>query len=153
MSDAVPEATQSASGGDAGELRARLDRSRAALLELLANLTERDFASEIEDGRSVLDLLAALAPAERASAAAAAPGGAEPARDASARRRRDAMLPPQVVHDLSGARRQTLIAVAAIEAAGGDTGDALAELRAIAEREEQTAETIRARFGEHKGDT
>ena len=151
MSDKAPEATQSASGGDAGELRARLDRSRATLLEMLGNLTERDFASEIEEGRSVLDLLAALAPAERVSAVSALPGGAEPGEEASARRRRDAMLPPQVVHDLSGARRQTLIALDAIEAAGGREGDPLAELRTIAEREEQAAEAIRARFGERQG--
>ena len=151
MSDEAPEATQSASGGDAGELRARLDRSRAALLEMLGNLTERDFASEIEDGRSVLDLLAALAPAERVSAVSALPGGAEPGEEASARRRRDAMLPPQVVHDLSGARRQTLIALDAIEVADGSEGDPLAELRTIAEREEQAAEAIRARFSERQG--
>ncbi len=143
---------QAANGGGAGELRARLDRSRAALLEMLANLTERDFASEIEEGRSVLELLAALAPAERVSAASALPGGAEPADEASPRRRRDAMLPPQVVHDLSGARRRTLIALDAIEAAGGVGDDALAAFRTIAEREEQAAAAIRARFAERQGD-
>ena len=115
---------------------------------MLANLTERDFASEIEDGRSVLELLAALAPAERVSAASALPGGAEPEDEASPRRRRDAMLPPQVVHDLSGARRRTLIALDAIEAAGGVGDDALAAFRAIAEREEQAAAAIRAHFDE-----
>ena len=151
MTEAAGEARQYANGGATEELRARLERSRAALLEMLANLTERDFASEIEDGRSVIDLLAALAPAERVSAASALPGGAAAAAEAGAGRRRDAMLPPQVVHDLSGARRQTLIALGAVEAAGGEEGDPLAEFRAIAEREERTAEAIRARFGEHQG--
>ena len=151
MSEAGTEAMQPANGGGAGELRARLDRSRAALLEMLANLTERDFASEIEEGRSVLELLAALAPAERVSAASALPGGAEPEDEASPRRRRDAMLPPQVVHDLSGARRRTLIALDAIEAAGGVGDDALAAFRTIAEREEQAAAAIRVRFAEPRG--
>ncbi len=153
MSEAAAGATQSGTGDGAEELRARLDRSRAALLNVLANLTERDFASEIEDGRSVLDLLAALAPAERASAAAALPDGAAPGGKERARRRGDAMLPPQVVHDLSGARRRTLLALDAIEAAGSTAGDPLAELRAIAEREEQAAAAIGARFGEREGGT
>ena len=151
MSDKAPEATQSASSGDAVELRARLDRSRATLLDMLGNLTERDFASEIEDGRSVLDLLASLAPAERVSAASALPGGAEAAHEAGARRRGGAMLPPQVIHDLSGARRRTLIALDRIEAAGGMEDGSLAEFRAIAEREEQTAEAIRAAFADRQG--
>lgn len=151
MSEATAEALPSANGGDAGELRARLDRSRTALLEMLANLTERDFASEIEDGRSVLDLLASLAPAERVSAASALPGGTEAAHEASARRRGGAMLPPQVIHDLSGARRRTLIALDRIEAAGGVEDDSLEEFRAIAEREEQAAAAIRAHFDEPQG--
>ena len=151
MSEAAGETMRSANGGAAEALRVRLERSRAALVEMLAKLTERDFASEIEDGRSVLGLLAALAPAERASAAAARPGGAEPADEARAPRRRDAMLPPQVIHDLSGARRQTLLALDAVEAAGAEEGDPLAEFRAIAEREEQTAEAIRAAFADRQG--
>lgn len=133
-------------------LRERLERSRAALLEALASLTERDFASEIEDGRSVLDLLAELAPAELADAAAAA--GTTGVRDeAVAGRRRDAMMAPQLVHDLAGARRRTLLALAAIEAAGGGEGDPLAALRAVAEREEQAAAAIRARFGDGSADS
>ena len=67
-------------------LRERLERSRAALLEALATLTERDFASEMEDGRSVLDLLAELAPAELADAAAAT--GTSGGGEAAAGRRR-----------------------------------------------------------------
>lgn len=133
-------------------LRERLERSRAALLEALESLTERDFASEIEEGRSVLDLLAELAPAELADAAAAA--GASGGRDeAAAARRRDAMMAPQMVHDLAGARRRTLLALDAIEAAGGGEGDPPAALRAVAEREEQAAAAIRARFGDGSADS
>lgn len=130
-------------------LRERLERSRSALLEALASLTERDFASEIEDGRSVLDLLAELAPAELADAAAAAGASDE----AAAGRRRDAMMAPQLVHDLAGARRRTLLALAAIEAAGGGEADPLAALHAVAEREEQAADAIRARFGDGSEDS
>lgn len=133
------------------ELRERLERSRAALLEALASLTERDFASEIEDGRSVLDLLAELAPAELADAAAAA--GTSGIGGEAAGRRRDAMMAPQLVHDLAGARRRTLLALAAIEAAGGGEGDPLAALHAVAEREEQAAAAIRARFGDGSEDS
>ncbi len=134
-------------------LRERLERSRATLLEALASLTERDFASEIEDGRSVLDLLAELAPAELADAAAAAAGTAGVRDVAVAGRRRDAMMAPQMVHDLAGARRRTLLALAAIEAAGGGEDDPLAALRAVAEREEQAAAAIRARFGDGSADS
>ncbi|MYI82380.1 MAG: hypothetical protein F4056_03410 [Chloroflexi bacterium] len=71
MSEQTEEAMQ-ARDDRVAALRERLDRSRAALLEALASLTERDFASEIEEGRSVLDLLGELAPAELADAAAVA---------------------------------------------------------------------------------
>ena len=132
-------------------LRERLERSRAALLEALASLTERDFASELEEGRSVLDLLAELAPAELADAAAAA-GTVGDGERAAAGRRRDSMMAPQLVHDLAGARRRTLLALAAIEAAGGGQGDPLAALRAVAEREEQAAAAIRAHFADGSED-
>ena len=140
MSD--PPGNERQSGPDSvAALRDRLERSRAALLETLATLTESDFASEIEEGRSVLDLLAALAPAELAASTDAA-------EDAAAVRRRDPMLAPQMVHDLAGARRRTLLALDAIEAGGSAEREAPAELRAVAEREEQAAAAIRRRFGE-----
>ena len=134
-------------------LRERLGRSRAALLEALASLTERDFASEIEEGRSVLDLLGELAPAELADAAAAEAGTAGGGDEASAGRRRDAMMAPQLVHELAGARRRTLLALDAIEAAGGGEGDPLAALSAVAGRQEQAAAAIRARFGDGVADS
>ena len=57
-----------------------------------------------------------------------------------------------MVHDLAGARRRTLLALDAIEAAGDAEGDPLATLRAVAEREEQAAAAIRARFGDGSED-
>ncbi|MYE45500.1 MAG: hypothetical protein F4X25_01880, partial [Chloroflexi bacterium] len=80
MSDSPGNERQSGPDSVAA-LRDRLERSRAALLETLATLTESDFASEIEEGRSVLDLLAELAPAELAAstdAGAAAPPPGRP---------------------------------------------------------------------------
>ncbi|MYA20869.1 MAG: hypothetical protein F4Z25_11625 [Chloroflexi bacterium] len=139
MSDPPGNERQSGPDSVAG-LRARLERSRAALLETLSTLTESDFASEIEAGRSVLDLLAELAPAELAAATDAG-------EEAAARSRRDAMLAPQMVHDLAGARRRTLLALDAIEEGGSAESEAPPELRAVAEREEQAAAAIRARFG------
>ena len=144
MSD--PPGNERQSGPDSvAALRDRLERSRAALLETLATLTESDFASEIEEGRSVLDLLAELAPAELAAATDAG-------EEAAARGRRDAMLAPQMVHDLAGARRRTLLALDAIEEGGSAESEAPPELRAVAEREEQAAAAIRARFGESSED-
>ncbi len=142
MSDTSGRTSQPSAGG-AAALRERLAQSRAALLEALANLTERDFASELEDGRSVLGLLAALAPAEL-DAAATVSGGAG---GGAARNRREAMMAPQIMHDLAGARRRTLLALETAGAGGSGEGDPLAALRAVAEREEQAAAAIRARFG------
>lgn len=152
MSEQTEDATQ-ARDDRVAALRERLERSRAALLEALASLTERDFASEIEEGRSVLDLLGELAPAELADAAAVAAHTSGVRDEAVARPRRDAMMAPQMVHDLAGARRRTLLALDAIEAAGDDSGDPLAALNAVAEREEQAAAAIRARFGDGSGDS
>ncbi len=144
MSD--PPGNERQSGPDSvAALRDRLERSRAALLETLATLTESDFASEIEEGRSVLDLLAELAPAELAASTDAR-------EEAAARGRRDAMLAPQMVHDLAGVRRRTLLALDAIEEGGSAESEAPPELRAVAEREEQAAAAIRARFGESSED-
>ena len=129
---------------DAAALRERLRRSRAGLLEALGRLTEQDFASADGDGRSVLGLLADLAPAERADAARAIAGGgaggagAPPGPPAAAR---GALLAPQAIHDLAGARRGTLRALAALEEAGRSA----AALEAIAEREERAAAAVRAR--------
>ena len=90
------------------DLRARLDASRAALLDAVRGLTERDFSAEIGAGETVADALAALARGEReavhaARAASGAPARPLPVGKAVAGR----PLPPQVVHDLAGARYET----------------------------------------------
>ena len=54
---------------DPAALRARLEASRAALLDAIARLTEQDFATDLGDGQSVVALLAALAAEEREAAA------------------------------------------------------------------------------------
>jgi hypothetical protein len=90
------------------DLRARLEASRAALLEAVRGLTERDFAAPLAEDETVVDALAALARGEReavhaARVAAGAPPRPLPAGKAVAGR----PLPPQVVHDLAGARYET----------------------------------------------
>ena len=114
---------------DAGELHERLERSRAALLEALARLTEQDFASEIDVGLTVVGLLTSLAAEERA--ATAPPELAQVTR---------ASLAPQAVHQLAGSRHLTMRALLG----GGD----LEKIAAVAEREEAAALRIRARFEE-----
>ena len=121
------------------DLRARLERSRAQLLEALAQLTEQDFASEIEEGRSVLDLLADLAPAERSAAAQARAAAGLPARATPPAATRRSLLAPQVIHDLAGARHETLLALAELEQAAGPVP---AALPAVAAREEQAGAAI-----------
>lgn len=120
-------------------LRERLERSRAQLLEALAQLTEQDFASEIEERRSVLDLLAELAPAERSAAAEARAAAGLAARAAPPPATRRSLLAPQVIHDLAGARHETLLTLAELQQAGGAVP---AALPAVAEREEQAGAAI-----------
>jgi hypothetical protein len=121
-------------------LRARLEASRAALLEAIARLTEQDFASQIDGGQSVVGLLASLATAERA-AVAEARGVAPPTGDRSG-----SALAPQAIHDLAGARFETLRALAAIEAATAPGDAAIEAISAVAAREEAAAERIRSKF-------
>ena len=91
-------------------LRAALDASRAALLASIGTLAERDFASSLPSGETVVAALAELAP----PGAGRGEGRSCRHRRACAappRRRRDrrwrAPLPPQVIHDLAGARYET----------------------------------------------
>ena len=133
---------------DAAELRARLERSRAALLRSLEGLTERDFSSELAPGETVIGLLARLAPAER-EAVRAARGEAQPSAGGAAGGR-SRPLPPPVIHDLAGARYETL---AFLEAAGAELDPEVRALIAgIAEREEEAARRIEARAQPSKGE-
>ena len=126
---------------DATALRARLDASRASLLDAIARLTEQDFASDLGDGKSVVGTLAALAADEREAAAGV--GGEAvilPGRESTA------SLAPQAIHDLAGARFETLRVLDAVEGSAEPEEAALAAISATAEREEGAAARIRARF-------
>ena len=122
-------------------LRARLEASRTSLLDAIARLTEQDFATDLGDGQSVVALLAALAADEREAAAAV--GGEAvvlPGRESTA------SLAPQAVHDLAGARFETLRVLDAVEGSAEPDDTALAAISATAEREEAAAGRIRERF-------
>ena len=126
---------------DATALRARLEASRTSLLDAIARLTEQDFASDLGDGESVIGALAALAADEREAAAAV--GGEAvilPGRESTA------SLAPQAIHDLAGARFETLRVLDAVEGSTEPDEAALAAISATAEREEGAAARIRARF-------
>lgn len=126
---------------DPAALRARLEASRAALLDAIARLTEQDFASDLGDGRSVVETLAALAAEERATAAEVGGEAAVlPGRESTA------SLAPQAVHDLAGARFETLRVLDAVEGSDEPGEAALAAIAATARREEAAAERIRVRF-------
>ncbi|MDE2695150.1 MAG: hypothetical protein OXH97_01370 [Chloroflexota bacterium] len=126
---------------DTAALRARLETSRAALLDAIARLTEQDFASDLGDGASVVETLADLAAGERATAAEVGGEAAVlPGRESTA------SLAPQAVHDLAGARFETLRVLDAIEGSAQRDDAALAAIAATAGREEAAAGRIRKRF-------
>ena len=134
-------------GSSVESLRARLERSRGALLAALGRLTEVDFAAEVEPGLSVTALLAGLAPAERAAIAKARrAAGAAPRPQPAASAARDSALPPQVIHDLAGARHETVLFLDAVVADPPAEDIPWGSLETIAEREEAVAERIRGRF-------
>lgn len=93
-------------------LNDRLEAARLTLLSALEGLTERDFATDLGGGETVVRLLAHLAGAEHQAVVEA---GGTSAHGAAAEK----PLPPQVVHDLAGVRyriRRTLDAPEADEA-------------------------------------
>ena len=139
----------------ATDLRERLQSSRRALLDAMQGLTEQDFATELagEQGATVAVYLAALAPAEREAVRRAREAVGAAPRPLPATGRRERVLPPQVIHDLAGARHETLLFLdapgldtpgldvpdgAALAAdAGGESVRAL--LEAVADREQAAA--------------
>jgi hypothetical protein len=93
------------------DMRTELDAARAALLEAVTGLTDRDFASPraVDGGEdTVLGLLVTLAGAERELASEARAAGDLAARPVlgSGGTRAARVLPPQVMHDLAGARHE-----------------------------------------------
>ena len=136
--------------GGARETRVRLQRSRERLLQALAGATEADFRREFE-GELLVERLADLARREREGAAAARRllSGAAPAEPPEALPAgREATLPPQAIHALSGARHGSLRLLDDVEAPGrpgaGERAlrEALALLDAAAEREQRVAALI-----------
>ncbi|TAK75390.1 MAG: hypothetical protein EPO16_09060 [Dehalococcoidia bacterium] len=83
------------------DLAARLEVARRALLGAMEGLTERDFATDLGEGETVVRLLANLAAAEHQAVGEA--GGTSSQRGPA-----EKPLPPQVVHDLAGARYRIL---------------------------------------------
>jgi hypothetical protein len=129
----------------ADELRAALDASRAALLAAILGLTDRDFAAELAEGESIIGLLAGLAAGEReAVRLAREAAGADPRPlPTTGGPRLSRAIPPQVVHDLAGARHETMLF---LEAHAPDAGERItALLTAIAEREHAAAQRIAER--------
>lgn len=99
---------------DHAALVARLAESRAALLEALTERTEQDFARPLDsesEGETLGHALAVLASAERADIAIAR------AEEPPHRELPEKPLPPQVTHDLAGARHQTLSHLGTFDAA------------------------------------
>lgn len=93
----------------------QLERSRAALLNALTERTEQDFARALGsdgdgDKETLGHALAALAAAERADLAVARSLAVTP------RELPEKLLPPQVTHDLAGARHQTLSQLVELDA-------------------------------------
>ena len=141
-------------------LRDSLASTRAGLLAAMSELTERDFAQEV-DGATITHWLAALAPAEREAVRRARRGLGLPERRLPAGREGGRALPPQVVHDLAGARHETMLlldAATSLEAAvldtATDSGESVAELlAAVAERDAEVARRIVARPPRTSGGT
>lgn len=132
-------------------LHAGLEASRAALLAAIATLGEREFTSNLPSGKSVVATLAALAPQEREAVqrARAAIGAPERPRLEGGELPHARALPPQVVHDLAGARYETLLFLDGLDPARLDTGapegSIEAELRAVAAREQAVADEVSGR--------
>lgn len=93
------------------ELHARLDASRAVLVEALQSVTDREYMSDL-GGETIVQLLARIAAEERTAAAQASGSAYAP-------RTVEKPMPPQVVHALAGARYQTRRYVDSAEATEG----------------------------------
>lgn len=129
--------------------RTRLEASRGRLLEALRDVTERDFAQALGE-QTVVQALAGLAPAERASMAGPARDAGVPAAEGAPRAVPAKPLPPQVMHDLAGARYETLRLIEAAAMAQPPPDGALLEaldaaVEAVARREEAMAARIEGR--------
>jgi hypothetical protein len=116
------------------ELHARLDASRAALLEALADVTDRDYIADL-GGETVVQLLARVAAEEHRAAARAEGGDYSP-------RAVERPMPPQTVHALAGARYRTR---RYIDGAAADEGAARGLVEAAERREAEAIARIHSR--------
>ena len=113
-------------------------------------MTEQAFAAELE-GVTVVAYLATLAPAERETVRRARQAIDAPERPVPSAGARERVLPPQVIHDLAGARHETLLLLDLLDEdgldadAGGESVRAL--LKAVSERETAAAALIVERDG------
>jgi len=118
----------------------------------MVGLTERDFAHEV-DGSTITQLLAAVAPSERDAVRRVRTALRLDPRPLPPSREGGRVLPPQVVHDLAGARYETLLLLDALATSGDDAlqtdvgGGVLAAdvLRQVAAHDIETARRIEAR--------
>ncbi len=109
-----------------GALRRRLEASRRALLEAVRGLTEQAFMSELppsvsepsteQGATTVVAYLAALAPAEREAVRLAREAVGAEQRPLPPATAREQVLPPQLIHDLAGARHETLLFLDTLDA-------------------------------------
>ena len=108
-------------------------------------MTEEAFAAELEDV-TVVAYLATLAPAEREAVRLARQAIDAPQRPVPSAGERERVLPPQVIHDLAGARHETLLLLDLLDEdglnadAGGESVRAL--LEAVSKREAAAAALI-----------
>ncbi len=116
-------------------LTARLDAARRGLLAALEGLTERDFATDVGGGETVVRLLANLAGAEHRAVVQAGGGGSHGAPP-------EKPLPPQVVHDLAGVRYR---AQRTLDGAEADEALVMALVVEVERLEAEAAERIRQR--------
>lgn len=137
----------SAAPGTPRELAHALDVARRELLAALEGLTERDFATDLGEGVTVVALLAELARNEHAAIARARAEAGLPVRgtiEAGAPAAR--ALPPQVTHALAGTRYEARLLIEALppdEPPPRSVRDAL--LEGIAAAEHDAATRIAAR--------
>lgn len=124
-----------------------LEAARGELLGALQGLTERDFATELAEGVTIVSLLADLARAEHAAiaqartAAGLAPRAIEDGGTPAAR-----PLPPQVTHALAGTRYEARLLLDALPPrAAVEQAVARALLEGVAAAEHDAATRIAAR--------
>ncbi|MCC6238168.1 MAG: hypothetical protein IT299_11440 [Dehalococcoidia bacterium] len=133
------------------DLARALDVARRELLEAMAGLTERDFATDLGEGVTIVALLADLARAEHlAIAQARAAAGLEPRPTTEVGASAARPLPPQVTHALAGTRyeaRLLLDALAPGEAVAPTIAAPLLEGCAAAEHDAATRIAARPTSG------